>query len=68
VVELLKRPNATAALSLLEMLRAMYEPHPRPKVQGGYCTAWPFSCLGRWAFWRVLDCPCTLALRYLQLH
>lgn len=32
VVELLKRPGATAALSLLQMLRAMYEHHPRPKV------------------------------------
>lgn len=32
VVELLRRPNATAALSLLQMLRAMYEHHPRPKV------------------------------------
>ncbi|PRW61538.1 MAP3K epsilon kinase 1-like isoform X2 [Chlorella sorokiniana] len=31
VVELLRRPNATAALSLLQMLRAMYEHHPRPK-------------------------------------
>lgn len=31
VVELLKRPGATAALSLLQMLRAMYEHHPRPK-------------------------------------
>jgi hypothetical protein len=39
VVELLKRPGplpggATSALSLLALLKAMYEPHPRPKVRG----------------------------------
>ena len=49
MVELLKRPNATAALSLLEMLRAMYEPHPRPKVRSGYCLTVALSCQGRCA-------------------
>ena len=35
VVELLKRPNASAALplTLLQMVRCMYEHHPRPKVR-----------------------------------
>ena len=32
VVELLRRPGATSALSLLQILKCMYEHHPRPKA------------------------------------
>ena len=50
VVELLRRPNATAALSLLQMLRAMYEHHPRPKV--GALRLLELFVGGRWRWQR----------------
>ena len=31
VIQLLKHPNALTALNLLQMVRCMYEQHPRPK-------------------------------------
>lgn len=59
VVELLRRPNATAALSLLQMLRAMYEHHPRPKVGP---AAWCRGAEGcRILFWQVLACASAAA-------
>ena len=40
VMDLLKKPHAATCLSLLAMLRAMYEHHPAPKVGAGGREAW----------------------------
>ena len=46
VMELLKKPNAHTCLSLLDILRVLYENHPNPKVGG------PWGLPLAWLAWR----------------